>query len=293
MDREQLMRRWWETAYAFVQAVTSQNGEVLSSLSVPDSEVDLAYRIFGFAPLFILMKGHLSHQGLTAARAAWSKETGENVRIELLWLDEQGQPAPDGQVTFHLQWMQPGWRVSQIRPVGLGTPLDVDDAREMVEAGAGDESAIGLVAGTVQVQRDGPEPLDGVEERFVAGMQEHRFGLSEILTAVRLWRDFRAQAQPTYRNPAGYAAAVEYVICLLGLYEGSLAQAGEFYGVSKSTVSRNYREIRDRLKLVQFDPRYELVEGLSPEPAAIGGGRADNRSPAMPLGFGRAPARRN
>jgi len=129
------------------------------------------------------------------------------------------------------------------------------------------------VAGTVQIQRDGPNPSDSVEERFVAGMQEHRFGLSEILTAVRLWRDFRAQAQPTYRNPGGYAAAVEYVICLLGLYEGSLALAGDFYGVSKSTVSRNYRKIRDRLKLVQFDPRYELVEDLSQEPAAMGGER--------------------
>ncbi len=253
------MRRWWETAYAFAQAVTSQNAEALSSLSVPEGEVDLAYRIFGFAPLFILMNGHLSHQGLTAARAAWSKETGENVRIELLWLDAQGQPAPDSQVTFHLQWMQPGWRVSRIRPVALGVSLSVDDAREMVEAGTGDEAALGLVAGTVQMQRDGPESLDGVEERFVAGMQEHRFGLSEILTAVRLWRDFRAQAQPTYRKPAGYAAAVEYVICLLGMYEGSLAQASEFYGVSKSTVSRNYREIRDRLKEIPETIRVRTI----------------------------------
>lgn len=292
MDREQLMRQWWETTYSFAQAVTSRNGEAISTLSTPESEVDLAYRVFGFAPLLFLMKGHLKHQSLTASRAAWDKETGENVRIELLWINDQGQPAPDSQATFHLHWMQPGWRVSRIRPVGLGTSLDVEDAREMWAAGTGDESAIGIVAGTIQLQRDGPESLDDVEERLVAGLQEHRFGLSEIVTAVRLWRDFRAQAQPAYRKPAGYAAAVEYIVCLLGLYEGSQAQAGEFYGVSKSTVARNYREIRDSLKLVQFDPRYTLFEDPLPYLAATEGPMGDNAPPAIPLGFGRAPTRR-
>lgn len=292
MGREQLMQQWWETAYNFAQAVTNRNGGAVLALSVPDSEVDLAYRVFGFAPLLFLMKGHLKHQGLTASRAAWNKETGENVRIELSWIDEQGQPARDGRVTFRLRWMQPGWRVTQIRPVGLSTPLGVDEAREMVEAGSGDEPAIGIVAGTIQVQRDGPESLDEVEERFVAGMQERRFGLSEILVAVRLWRDFRAQAEPAYRKPAGYAAAVEYIVRLLGLYEGSQAQAGEYYDVSRSTVARNYREIRDRLNLVQFDSRYALSEDLVSELAATAGAMGGNAPHAIPLGFGRGPARR-
>lgn len=287
MDREQLMQRWWETAYNFAQAVTTHNGEAVAALSVPGSEVDLTYRIFGFVPLALLMKAHLRHQILTASRAAWNKQTGEDVRIEMLWIDERGQPAPDSQITFHLEWMQPGWRVSRIRPAGLATPLDIDDAREMVEEEVGDESALGLVAGTVQVQRDGPEVLDAVEERLVDGMQEHRFGLSEILTAVRLWRDFRAQAQPTYRKPEGYAAAVEYTIRLLGLYEGSQAQAGEYYGVSAATVARNFREIRDELKLVQFDPRYELIESPVPDELAMLEQMDEDGPPAIPLGFGR------
>ncbi|MFQ5855204.1 MAG: hypothetical protein ACE5LU_06130 [Anaerolineae bacterium] len=291
MDQEQLMQRWWETAYDFAQAVTSQNGEAVSALSVPESDVDLIYRIFGFAPLVFLMKGHVNFQVLTASRAAWNKETGENVRIELLWTDERGRPAQDGQVTFHLKWMRPGWRVALIHPVEIGAPLTVDDAREMYAAEQGDSYAIGLVAGTIQVQRDGPEELDEVEERLVAGMQERRFGLPEILTAVRLWRDFHAQTRPSYRSPAGYASAVEYIVRLLGLYEGSQAQAGEDYGVSKSTVSRNYREIRDALNIVQFDPRYGLIEDPMPDLAAAHGEMGEGAPPAIPLGFGRGQTR--
>ncbi|RME46051.1 MAG: hypothetical protein D6791_09250 [Chloroflexi bacterium] len=291
MDREQLMRRWWETAYEFAEAVITENQAAVSAMTVPDSEVDLTYRIFGFAPLIFLMKGHLKHPALTASRAAWNRETGEDVRIEVSWINEQGQPARDGQVTFHLQWMQPGWRVAQIRPAGLTTPMGVDDAREMFEAQEGDRYAVGLVAGTVQVKRDGPEELDAVEDCLVAGMQERRFGLSEILTAVRLWRDFRGRARPIYRRPEGYAAAVEYIVRLLGLYEGSLALASEQYGVSKSTVSRNYREIRDELNIVQFDPRYGLLEGYESDVGAIPGEIGDGALPAVPLGFGRAQAR--
>lgn len=290
MNRTQLMQRWWETAYNFAQAVTSQNEEAVSALSVQNSEVDLIYRIFGFAPLIFLMKGHLKQATLTASRAAWDRETGENVRAEVTWVNEQGQPAPDGRVTFHLQWMQPGWRVARIRPIGLNTRLGVEEAREMFKAQEGDSSAIGLVAGTVQVKREGPEELDDVEEHFVAGMQEHRFGLPEIVTAVRVWRDFRAQAQPRYRKPEGYAAAVEYIVRLLGLYAGSLAQAGEDYGVSKSTVSANYREIRDELNIVQFDPRYPLVDDPMSELAAAQGEMGEGGPPAIPLGFGRRHA---
>ncbi len=110
MDREQLMRRWWETAYEFAEAVITENQAAVSAMTVPDSEVDLTYRIFGFAPLIFLMKGHLKHPALTASRAAWNRETGEDVRIEVSWINEQGQPARDGQVTFHLQWMQPGFQ---------------------------------------------------------------------------------------------------------------------------------------------------------------------------------------
>lgn len=287
MDQEQLKQRWWETAYNFAQAVTSQNGEAVSALSVPESDVDLTYRIFGFAPLIFLIKGHLNHQALTAARAAWNKETGEDVRIELRWIDEGGQPAEDGPVTFFLEWMQPGWRVKWIHPVGISTPLEVADAREMFEDGKGDKYAIGLIAGTIQMKCDGPEELDEVEQVFVAGLQEHRFGLSEILTAVRLWRDFRAQAEPGYRKPEGYAAAIEYIVRLLGFYEGTQAQAGREYGVSKSTISRNYREIRDELDIIQFDSRYSLTEELMPELMAIAHERGEEAPPQIPLGFGR------
>jgi len=287
VDQEQLMRRWWETVYDFARAVTAGKGEAVAALSVPESEVDLTYRIFGLAPLVFLMKGHLQRATLTASRAAWNKETGRDVRIEVSWIDEQGRPATDGKVTFHLEWMQPGWRVAQIRPVGLGAQLSVDDAREMFEARRGDRYAIGLLAGTVQVKCDGPEALDRVEDCLVAGMQEHRFGLPEIVAAVRLWRDFRAQAQPTYRKPQGYAAAVEYIVRLLGFYEGSQVQAGEDYGVSERTVSRHYREIRDELNIVQFDPRYSLIQDPMSDPAATQAQAGEDGPPAIPLGFGR------
>ena len=64
------------------------------------------------------------------------------------------------------------------------------------------------------MKRLGCEPLDDVEELFLSGLEESEFGVPEIVRAVRMWREFRERAHPTYRRPEVYAAAVEYVMVL-------------------------------------------------------------------------------
>ena len=75
------------------------------------------------------------------------------------------------------------------------------------------------------------------------GMEDSEFGVPEIVRAVRMWREFRERADPTYRRPEVYAAAVEYIMVLFGFYGDSQASIAERYGASPSSVSSRWREI--------------------------------------------------
>jgi len=144
-----------------------------------------------------------------------------------------------------------------------------------------------LLAGAVQFQRVGPEELDDVETLFVEGMQERMFGLQEIVIAVRLWRDFKRRASPTYRKPEVYAAAVEYIMILLGFYKGSQTGVGKDYGVSAATVASKYKEIEQRLGIYQYDERYSIHEDPSAPFRAMWKELGVKGPPKIPLGAGR------
>jgi len=120
-----------------------------------------------------------------------------------------------------------------------------------------------LLAGNLQVERQRTQQLDDVESLFVPYMQEVGFGLWELTSALRLWRDFKKKANPSYRKPGVYAAAVEYAMVLFGFYEGSQAEIGEAYGVSGGTVGTKFQEIERALNLYQYDERYSQMEDPS------------------------------
>jgi len=90
------MQAWWETVYGFAVAVMNQDADVLRVYMAPNSDIELTYRIFGFAPLVFLMKGHLGFDGLTASRAAWEQPTGRRPRIEVVWVDQRSRIVRSG-----------------------------------------------------------------------------------------------------------------------------------------------------------------------------------------------------
>ncbi len=287
MDREEVMQVWWETAYGFIIAMMSQNAEGLARLLAPGSDIELAYGIFGFTPLVFLTKAHLGFDGVMASRAAWETATGKRPRIEVTWVDQARQTITAEHVTFHLTGGPKEWQVTWVEPTSLDEPLTVEAARALYQDQQGDPYALGLLAGALQLPREGPEPLDAVETLFVEGMQERGFALQEILNAVRVWRDFVRQATPRYRKPEGYAAAVEYIMVLLGFYEDSQTELAAAYGVSENTISRNYRAIRDELDIVQYDRRYSVIEHPSAAWEAVYRQLGLPGPAQLPLGTGR------
>jgi len=284
-------------ARRFVQAVKGQDESAIPPLLIPDSEADWAFRLFGLGPLIFLLYLHLECDQFVLPR--FGRRSHGEVLVEVGWVvgeDEVGRAVCDPRrlSTLTMHRSEEGWRVADLNPAPLDAPVTVPQAqdvlKQVVEAGSGGEALwfpLGVLTGAFQLKRLGPEPLDRVENLFVNGMEDSSFGVPEIIRAVGLWREFKEKAQPIYRRPEVYAAAVEYIMVLLGFYRDSQAEIGQRYRVSSSTISSKWHEIEGILGLSQFDDRYSLYQdpgaGLEamlrrmgeepPPPTCLGTGR--------------------
>ncbi|HID88079.1 MAG TPA: hypothetical protein EYP55_12030 [Anaerolineae bacterium] len=286
-----LVQEIWAATQAFMEAVQTEDAQAIGDLLVPRSEAGLAYGLFGFGPLGILLGLHLGYPGYALVRLG---QKGENIALaEIGWLtgEEEGEPIIDTDLLSTITWRRyrRKWRVEAINPAPMDNPLTLPVAREMLDELDEEDDWLpyALLAGAVQFQRVGPEELDDVETLFVEGMQERMFGLQEIVIAVRLWRDFKRRASPTYRKPEVYAAAVEYIMILLGFYKGSQTGVGKDYGVSAATVASKYKEIEQRLGIYQYDERYSIHEDPSAPFRAMWKELGVKGPPKIPLGAGR------
>jgi len=255
----------------FVEAVLGEeDSDDLAAMLVPDRNVDLAYRLFGYVPLYFLIGGHLRCGAFAITRMGQHQETGE-VRVEIVWARDQDELQrqafrPDAFFTIALRQYRRKWRVQDVNPAPADAPVTLRQVREKIEEmdeQSGYWLPYNLLAGNLQAERQGTEQLDDVESLFVPSMQEVGFGLWELTSALRLWRDFKKKANPSYRKPGVYAAAVEYAMVLFGFYEGSQVEIGEAYGVSGGTVGAKFQEIERALNLYQYDERYSQMEDPS------------------------------
>ena len=255
----------------FVEAVLGEeDSDDLAAMLVPNRNVDLAYRLFGYVPLYFLTGGHLCCEAFAMPRMGQHQETGA-VRVEIVWARDQDELQrqvfrSDAFFAITLRQYRRKWRVQDINPAPADVPITLRQVREKIEEmdeQSGYWLPYNLLAGNLQAERRGIEQLDDVESLFVPYMQEFGFGLWELTSALRLWRDFKKKVNPSYRKPGVYAAAVEYAMVLFGLYEGSQAEIGEAYGVSGGTVGTKFKEIERTLNLYQYDERYSQMEDPS------------------------------
>ena len=252
-----------------VQAVLLEDHPTVQRALCPDSDVDLAYRLFGLLPLTVLLRVHLGHDTMVMPRFSRSRADPDDVRVELgwmLWLDPDGKPVYDAEnvSTVYLRPYQEAWRVTEINPAPLDEPITVHQARlslrerQAQEQETTDWLPYELITGMVTPRYLNVEELDDVEQTFVPGMQERGFGLFEVTRAVRLWRDYKKKARPRYRKPGVYAATVEYIMQLLGYYQGTQEEIARYYGVSVGAVGAKVSDIELALGLHQHDERYSV-----------------------------------
>lgn len=255
----------------FVETVVEEeDNDDLAAMLVPNRNLDLAYRLFGYVPLYFLIGGHLRCEAFAIPRIGRHQETGE-VRVEIVWARNQDELQrqvfrSDAFFTITLRQYRRRWRVQDLSPTPADVPITLCQVHEKIEEmdeRSGYWLPYNLLAGNLQAERRGTEQLDDVESLFVPCMQEVGFGLWELTSALRLWRDFKKKANPSYRKPGVYAAAVEYAMILFGFYEGSQAEIGKAYRVSGGTVGAKFQEIERTLNLYQYDERYSQIEDPS------------------------------
>jgi hypothetical protein len=90
-----------------------------------------------------------------------------------------------------------------------------------------------------------------------SGMRELGFDRRQEGAALRLWHDYCALARPLVRKVPVWSASVVYAISRLELNQGfKQKDLAEFFGVSISSISGNFRSLCRSLGLVVFDSRY-------------------------------------
>lgn len=280
-----------------IGALKDQYEHAVARLLLPDSEADWSFRLLGMGPLIFLLYMHLECDDFVLPR--FGRLGSREVLAEVGWLtgmDEDGEARYDPRrvSAVKMERYESDWRVSDVNPAPLDRPISVSQAQDVLEQavkeGRGAEPLwfpLGVLTGAFQLKRLGREPLDDVEELFLSGLEESEFGVPEIVRAVRLWREFRERAHPTYRRPEVYAAAVEYVMVLFGFYGDSQASIGRRYDVSPASISSKWREIERVLGLSQFDSRYSVHEDPGAGLEAILRQRGEEPPAPLPLGVGR------
>ncbi len=253
----------WRTIQEFVRALQRRDPTVRRWLA-PHSEAELLLDIYGEEALLILLKDYLDKESFIFLRTAALPKDGGPARLaEIAWVDPGASPPTrQDRVTLQLRQVRRRWLVEDLWPAPLDAPLTVDQARAAwTEHEDRAEPAAIFLAGASTIPPEGCGELDDVETLLVLGMDAHGFSPREVVRAVRLWRDLCRDGRPAYRRPAILAAAVEHAFCLLGSYYGaSLRRTAAYYGVRPGGVGRHLAQIRERLGLVCFDPRYSAFE---------------------------------
>jgi hypothetical protein len=278
-------------------ALKDQDEHATAPLLMPGSEADWVFRLFGMGPLIFLLYMHLENDEFVLPR--FGRRGSREVLVEVGWVtgvdaDGKARYDPRSVSTVKMQRYESDWRVHNINPGPLDKPVSVSQAPEVlgqvVEEGRGREPLwypLGVLTGAFQLKRLGHEPLDDVEQLFIPGMEDSEYGVPEIVRAVRMWREFRERAHPTYRRGEVYAAAVEYIMVLFGFYGDSQASIAERYGVSPASISSKWHEIESALGLSQFDSRYSVHEDPGAGLEAMLRGRGEEPPPPLSLGVGR------
>lgn len=258
---EQEVRAIWTVLCEFIQAL-QQNTPHLGRWLVPRSNAAMFLDLYGKAVLSLLLKDDPQRNHFSLVQIECLPQApGQVCLAEVAWIDPPSMAYADKDlVTLRLRTYRRRWRVEDLWPFPLDDRLSLEEIREIADReGKRAPTVILWMAGALALPMEGQAELDKVEALFVVGMDSRGFSPWEVLQAVRLWRDFRRKADPSYRKPAIFAAAVEYAFSLLGRYEDSSSELAACYGVSPNSMTKRFCEIRDRLRLIDFDPRYSVL----------------------------------
>mgnify|MGYP001820849473 CR=1 FL=1 len=93
------------------------------------------------------------------------------------------------------------------------------------------------------------------------GLQHRTFGILSLVGGRKLWRDFQQKARPKLDNPAGWAAAVEFVMSEQTGREVTQGSVAGYYEISLATLLPRIKRIKKTLQITGYDARYSPLTG--------------------------------
>ncbi len=266
----------WPVIEQLITATLAEDAPAIEQFLLPGEQAAEALDLYGPVVFDILLKTVLGRTqlGMTRAIEADDDRLGQVVYVEYAW------PDPDAEgnsytaidvVTVQMVRHEGAWRVAMINPANADLPLNTPramsilaGAQVLTEDGAMPAEAwilpVALYGGLLQLTALPDSLQDDVETLVHAGMQERGYGLLPLLYSLRLWRDFKTTAPPDIDRPAGWAAAVEYIMSEQSLRDQTQAAVSRPYHVNLGVVAPRVKQLKTTLALDDLNDRYSELQ---------------------------------
>lgn len=269
ISKETVWQDIWPVVESAIQATLAEDGAGVKRLLVPNTQIAAIYMLFGVHVFDILLKTVLGRGHIAPTRAI-ETENGKAVHIEYVWPDPEAAKnsytAADV-VAVRLRKYKQAWRIYEINPASADLPLTEARAKGILVTsqtlsqsdGVPQEPwilPIALYGGNLQIPLRKQGMRDGVERLLLPGLQHRTFGIISIVSGRRLWRDFKKKAKPHMGDPAGWAAAVEYIMGEQTLRETNQAAVAKSYNLPLTAILPCIKHITQTLQIEGLDERY-------------------------------------
>ncbi len=269
VDKQIVMEAIWPVVERLVEATVAEDDRAARRVLHPGRQAAEMLDLFGVLVLDVLLKTVMGRQQMGLLRAI-EAEQGRAVYIEFAWLDlaagEKRYSTVDV-VAVRLEPYRKEWRVGEINPAGVESPMTEVRAQEILLADPallGQDGApaepwilpVALLGGALQLPLRQEALIDPVERVLMLGLQRRAFGLISMVGARRLWRDFVRKGEPALDGPEAWAAAVETIMGEQALRQVTQASVGGNYHIGLGVLLPRLRLIKDTLNISGLDERY-------------------------------------
>lgn len=273
IDRDTVWYTIWPQVEAFMEATLAENPEQMRRYLLENSIAADMLDLFDYPIFDILLKTVLGREKLGVTRAV-ETENGRYVHLEYAWPDpdstDNSYTANDVVTVTLTATAEEQWRIVEINPSAIDLPLNGGRARAVIATGQTlNEDRIPGEAwilpytlyGGLLKMRLRPEALaDAVEQLLLPALQDRSYGVMAQLYGRRLWRDFRQTANPALDKPAGWAAAVEYILSEQDMRNATQASVAKQYKLPLSLMAPRIRQIKAALDVQKPDERYSDMQ---------------------------------
>ncbi|MCP5100492.1 MAG: hypothetical protein GY943_33500 [Chloroflexi bacterium] len=269
VSKETIWNEVWPTVEKLIQATVDEDSDTISQLVVPGGQAAEMLDLFGFAVFDVLLKTVLGRGSLGVTRVV-ETENGRFIHLEYAWPEpgnSDGSYTATDVVTVTFEQADGSWRAVEINPAALDLPITGPRARAVLKSTkelSDDDTVpsepwilpIALYGGLLQIPIQSSAIADAVEGVFLPGLQKSTHGVMSLVNGRRLWRDFKAAANPSLDKPAGWAAAIEFLMNHQMGRNVTQAAVSKQYKVNLSIMVPRIKQIKKALKLKEEDERY-------------------------------------